>query len=375
MNNFQELLDKKEELLPELKKHMDKMPSLGSCLRHPLVFGVPYTPMMNALYNEQFRHKQEVLAKAIQEKNWGTVLYLHERPYRFEKFFEYYENFTDKEYWELLGSIWTDSENLWQYNRLPLKFLEQNRPGKENLMDEEEHEFLKKLPEQFVVYRGHQYINRNGYSFSLSYSKAKWFAQRFSPKRSGVISALCNRADVLAVFLGRGEFEIVVNPEKIKIQKTPKIIRPEWLEKIRQEAIRDFKLSSFSHHGHTHWEKVERNAAFLAKKTPQADPIVAATFAVIHDSKRILEDDDPKHGQRASNWAKALFDKGKLPLTELQLKTLLYACDYHNDGTTSSDPTIGVCWDADRLDLPRVGIAPEAKYLSTDAGKNNIWKI
>jgi hypothetical protein len=33
----------------------------------------------------------------------------------------------------------------------------------------------------------------------------------------------------------------------------------------------------------------------------------------------------------------------------------------------SADGTIGTCWDADRLDLPRVGIWPSAALLSTDA--------
>jgi len=31
----------------------------------------------------------------------------------------------------------------------------------------------------------------------------------------------------------------------------------------------------------------------------------------------------------------------------------------------SDDVTIGTCWDADRLDLGRVSIKPEAKHMST----------
>ena len=31
----------------------------------------------------------------------------------------------------------------------------------------------------------------------------------------------------------------------------------------------------------------------------------------------------------------------------------------------TSDPTVGACWDADRLDLPRVWITPDPALLST----------
>ncbi|MGB5446898.1 MAG: hypothetical protein WBM99_15485, partial [Psychromonas sp.] len=36
----------------------------------------------------------------------------------------------------------------------------------------------------------------------------------------------------------------------------------------------------------------------------------------------------------------------------------------------STDPTIGTCWDADRLDLGRYGIYPKAQFLSTEAAKD-----
>jgi len=44
---------------------------------------------------------------------------------------------------------------------------------------------------------------------------------------------------------------------------------------------------------------------------------------------------------------------------------LAFACDAHADGGTSTDPTIGLCWDADRLNLWRVGAKPSATFMST----------
>ena len=36
----------------------------------------------------------------------------------------------------------------------------------------------------------------------------------------------------------------------------------------------------------------------------------------------------------------------------------------------SADPTIGACWDADRLNLWRVGVAPARGMLSTAAARS-----
>ena len=53
---------------------------------------------------------------------------------------------------------------------------------------------------------------------------------------------------------------------------------------------------------------------------------------------------------------------------------LLYdACAHHTDGLTEADITVQVCWDADRLDLGRVGMIPAPKKLCTAAAKT--WDL
>lgn len=54
---------------------------------------------------------------------------------------------------------------------------------------------------------------------------------------------------------------------------------------------------------------------------------------------------------------------------------LLFALEHHDQGQTSPNPHIGTCWDADRLDLPRVGIVPSPKYFSTEEGKRLCRKL
>ena len=53
-----------------------------------------------------------------------------------------------------------------------------------------------------------------------------------------------------------------------------------------------------------------------------------------------------------------------------RLEKLIYACSYHANGQTSDDATIGTCWDADRLDLGRIGTIPSEEYMSTEVGKD-----
>jgi uncharacterized protein len=57
-------------------------------------------------------------------------------------------------------------------------------------------------------------------------------------------------------------------------------------------------------------------------------------------------------------------------ISDEHFNLLSYACSWHAHGHLSDDPTIGTCWDADRLDLGRVGVYPAAQYMSTAFGRD-----
>ncbi len=103
---------------------------------------------------------------------------------------------------------------------------------------------------------------------------------------------------------------------------------------------------------------------------PAVDTHVVFLFALLHDTMRLNDARDPEHGPRAAAFAVALHEEGLLGVTDGQLDLLHHACFEHADGKVSSDPTVGVCWDADRLDLPRVGITPVPELLSTAVARN-----
>ena len=79
---------------------------------------------------------------------------------------------------------------------------------------------------------------------------------------------------------------------------------------------------------------------------------------------------DPEHGPRAAAFAAELHAEGMLAITAAQLELLQHACSEHANGFVSTDPTVGACWDADRLDLPRVWITPDPALLSTERAQN-----
>ncbi|MCD6286826.1 MAG: hypothetical protein J7M39_13020 [Anaerolineae bacterium] len=100
-----------------------------------------------------------------------------------------------------------------------------------------------------------------------------------------------------------------------------------------------------------------------------ANTAVVEYFAFLHDIKRLNDGRDPHHGQRSADFARTIRNT-LIHLDDTQFEQLIYACAEHTRGLTDTDITIGTCWDADRLDLARVGIIPDPKRLCTEAARD-----
>ncbi len=119
-------------------------------------------------------------------------------------------------------------------------------------------------------------------------------------------------------------------------------------------------------HGRDHWLRVERNACVLAARSG-ANITVVRLFALFHDSRRINDWTDTGHGKRGAELAREL--RGTLfEVSDEEFDLLHYACTWHTEGHHHDDPTIGTCWDADRLDIGRAGVSPDEAFMSTDFG-------
>lgn len=146
----------------------------------------------------------------------------------------------------------------------------------------------------------------------------------------------------------------------IASQCVPYVLRESYTLNVLQSRV----------HGLDHWFRVWKNAQLLTGMESSADLEVVALFALFHDSMRLNDGDDPGHGQRGYKlWERVnqLLNLARF-FSRKQGELFFEACTEHSNGYRSTDPTIAVCWDADRLDLHRKGIWPDVRLMSTQAG-------
>ena len=137
------------------------------------------------------------------------------------------------------------------------------------------------------------------------------------------------------------------------------------LDAVLGLAVNAYLLDLAGTHGPLHWLRVLRNGRELARLTPGADLAVIEHFALLHDCKREDDAADPWHGERAAAYVRSI--ALQLNLSEAQIEVLAEACAEHEAGGVSDDPTIGCCFDADRLELSRLHRRPIGELLSTTA--------
>jgi len=143
------------------------------------------------------------------------------------------------------------------------------------------------------------------------------------------------------------------------IRKALAVVRPQFQLDL-QDGV----------HGVAHWSRVWFHGKRLAQEL-DVNLHLLAWFAYLHDSRRLNDHVDPLHGSRAADFALKLRKAGVI--TELSARELEWLCEamrLHSDGRTLAEPAIQACWDADRLDLGRVGITPRADLLCTAPAKS-----
>lgn len=129
-----------------------------------------------------------------------------------------------------------------------------------------------------------------------------------------------------------------------------------------------FQLPLGGRHGLHHWARIYENGQRLARLTG-ADVEIVELFAVFHDARRDNESISEGHGMRGAELAASL--RGELfELDGGRFDLLHQACALHTDGLTEAHVTVQTCWDADRLDLGRVGFPPDRTRLCTGAARD-----
>lgn len=139
---------------------------------------------------------------------------------------------------------------------------------------------------------------------------------------------------------------------------------PMDIQPVIDYVSRDWQLGPV--HGMEHWKRVERNGLLLA--TEDVNVNVVRLFAYLHDHKRLNDRWDLEHGQRAAENLDNLRHTLLEGLTDEEFGMLRRACMEHTITERTGVPTIDACFDADRMDLPRVGYMPDPDRMASALG-------
>ena len=159
----------------------------------------------------------------------------------------------------------------------------------------------------------------------------------------------------------------------------------ELIDQLRRFTHFDSKL-----HGPAHWVRVHRFGLLLADGLNLGDRQARCVevFAWTHDLARLDDGGGNQHAVDGAVHAFAVMDALFPDLGSDQRTLLSKAIRFHSDGVTADEAhfqglldldewtedevidTVGACWDADRLDLLRLGIAPNQRYMSTDCWRD-----
>jgi len=155
-------------------------------------------------------------------------------------------------------------------------------------------------------------------------------------------------------------------------------------------------------HGYKHWMSVYRNAVmvaevaglhtfspYAAEVSPDLDfTAVAILFALFHDCRRNDDGHDVTHGAFGAHALLSYVNSGKLEFTD-EVMAAVMACSAHTvvetpasdlgfTGTEWLDnplitAAVGMCLDADRIDLRRLGIEPNPRFLYHKAATLSVY--
>ena len=217
MNQVEELMaqvvaEHSEPLHPDLLPYLETSRGEWEMLRHPLVYQVPFRS--NGSANAQYAEKLKALKEAVGSWKWSEYVFLHERPYRVAAFKDIQKQLGDATYWQLLTQIWVDTENQYAYLKDWKKLLASDRGDRHDMMNDEDRQALRSLPDEVTIYRGCQKgLNENGLSWTLDKSKAEFFANRFG-KKGIILERKIPKSEIVALLTVRGETEIIWEGKK-----------------------------------------------------------------------------------------------------------------------------------------------------------------
>ena len=241
---------------------------------------------------------------------------------------------------------------------------------------------LAHLPEVVTVYRGvgdkSSHLDE-AYSWTLSPNIALFFATRLSKESASVYTAQVKREDIFEYIDATDECECLVLPEKVFNVQEDELYGHDWLNEAMEDVAQlyldckrramydkiPFETSSEIHEK-SHSLRVLFHSLLLANlyQLDETDKLVLAEAALYHDTGRIDDTADRKHGTRSAKKYKHAV-KNADPLVVFLMK---YHCKPDEEGLAFIDANpelskdreraitlFNIFKDADGLDRVRLG--------------------
>lgn len=176
-------------------------------------------PFYDVYDEEDLKKVRSMLKKTIDTtKDYQHFSIIVNKPYLLT-FFKYTKDFlSNEDYSEFLSTVWTYTEYPNNDTNVTTRELVSyfKKSDKNILMSKDELEAYNKLEDKITIYRGVKPKAKvRALSWTTDKKVAKWFADRYE-KNGKVYNAVIDKKDVLAYFLGRNEYEVVVDYDKLE---------------------------------------------------------------------------------------------------------------------------------------------------------------
>ncbi|MBQ8234863.1 MAG: hypothetical protein IJZ36_04720 [Bacilli bacterium] len=181
----------------------------------------PKTQKMFNIFAEpqEYTEYKKLFEQELRKENKVSSILLHiNTPYKLT-FFKYINQYLSSQYFsKTLVACYTQMEVIADETNVKntdiIKWFA--KADKNYMMNEEEIEKFNNLPTNVTIYRG---IRDEAYkyemSWTLSKSKAEWFATRFDSETPILLKTVVNKNDILCYLNDRDEAEVVIDPSKI----------------------------------------------------------------------------------------------------------------------------------------------------------------
>ncbi len=170
---------------------------------------------------ENFEAWQRSISKEIDQAERAYDIYMMLNKTYALTFLKYAAPYmSTNDFSSILADAWMLSENPNQDVNVSKKELTAmfKAADRNMMMRDSDKELFNSLGDCVTIYRGvtdYNETNIRALSWTLNYKTAQWFAERFNQEGT-VYQATINKKDILAVFTGRNESEVIVDPKHLQ---------------------------------------------------------------------------------------------------------------------------------------------------------------